>query len=1177
VYIVHNLKGRLFHPKLIAMSSNLNFLDRRVVFARVSVIQASKKLLKLVLTFTLMLIYSTAYAGGGIGYKGIKLNLNGTNNWYNVHAITWSYQGCGDYGSTFYNSGNSNWNSVNLGSYSTTASLQITGYAVVGWADNGDYVAGKLEYKVWKQGDVEPSSWTIINIGNYQSPTSGATQVVCSSGNDRVVGYNNGTTNFQPGAVGTYNFKLKAFGRVQYTGGGGGSFNPFDGTELTATFTIIATPSITSVSSSTPANSSTQIYKGATVTVNGATLGNITTIKLGGLSGTTITGASISSSQISFTVPDATSGGTIYLSDGTYTATSTESFTNLGFISTGSGNWSSPSTWLGGTAPAGNTPITISNSQVLTLDAPASVSSLTINPGGTFENSSNTLTISGAGTLTNNGTFTKGTGTVNFTGTGTVNGTIEFNDVTIAGGVNFGTSSTIYGTMTINSGGFVNTNAPSYASTSTLRYNTGGSYGRGSEWSSTSGAGYPNHVQISNSTTLNLGAGALGTSTARQIEGNLTIDALSVLSMNVSVMTATLTVKGNYINNGTTALSSSSGGDLVLEGNLTDNNIFDANGRAIFFRGSNTQTITSNSNPLDIDVMRVEKSGGEIQLLQNLLVDETGDPIQFAGTSSILNLNGYTATFGKNGTASAITMNGTSSIKGSSTSSIIILGSGSFGTIRFDQTTSGTTNLLQNLTINRTASGSITLGNALIVGETLTLTDGTLTLGANTLTMGSSASITRTAGAISGTPTFSGTVDMTYGSGGSAAITTGSELASTINNLTINTSGGVTIGGNTTVSGTLTLNSGKLNTGNNTIYVSNASPNAISGYDNSKYIVGNLKRAVQGNASARSYVFPVGADATNYQETSIDLPAGSGFSADLTASFTASAISTGISGLSVNGTSLTGALNGGFWTIAQSGTVLGTPSYTVTLKMKGYSNGLGTTDANRYAVIKRDNGSSPWQSVGTHSNSTQSESGSVVTAVRSGLTSFSDFTIAFGSNPLPVTFTSLTGTIRNGRANLNWNIADEHNVDRYEVEESANGRQFQTFTQVDAASRSNYQATDAQLHTGANYYRVKAVDIDGKFTYSKIIRLDNNLAVDNDIRVYPNPSRGELNLGMNIPAGNYQIRLINAMGQTVYQQPLTHEGGSRSMQLGLPKLSSGVYQVEVRGGVQKHVRTVRIE
>jgi hypothetical protein len=906
----------------------------------------------------------------------------------------------------------------------------------------------------------------------------------------------------------------------------------------------------------------------------------------------------------------------------------------LNYRSKSTGNWSSTSIWEtqysndgvswsnASVIPSSSVTtgtITIADGHTITLDQNRSINNLSINSGGTFDNSSNILTITTGGSIANSGTFTKGTGTVNFEGGGTVNGTaISFNNLTInAGTLTLSTIPTIDGTLRIN-GGNVSA-APIYTSNSTLTYNAT-TYNRFNEWSHNSAgsigttAGYPNNVTI-NAGTFTLLNG--DETTSRAINGTLTIasgatfatgaktDAVLFVGGNISnsgtisigqtvtnnttiprivSVTGDITNNGtislntsnsrlrcaNFTNTGTLTLSTTIGGDLEMTGSLVDNGIFNDNNRAIFFTGTGTQDV-SGSGTFDIDYIVSNKSSGSIRLLANLLCEgaNTGNALTLTNLSDVIDLNGYRMTIGKSGVNSTIT--GSGSFKGSNSSSLSILGSGNFGTINFTSTPS-----LQDLIINRT-SGTVTLGSSLTIGGILTLTDGTITLGANTLTMGSSASITRTAGAISGTPTFSGTVDMTYGSGGSAAITTGSELASTINNLTINTSGGVTIGGNTTVSGTLTLNSGKLNTGNNTIYVSNASPNAISGYDNSKYIVGNLKRAVQGNASARSYVFPVGADATNYQETSIDLPAGSGFSADLTASFTASAISTGISGLSVNGTSLTGALNGGFWTIAQSGTVLGTPSYTVTLKMKGYSNGLGTTDANRYAVIKRDNGSSPWQSVGTHSNSTQSESGSVVTAVRSGLTSFSDFTIAFGSNPLPVTFTSLTGTIRNGRTNLNWNIADEHNVDRYEVEESANGRQFQAFTQVDAASRSSYQAIDAQLHTGANYYRVKAVDIDGKLTYSKIIRLDNNLAVDNDIRVYPNPSRGELNLGLNIPAGNYQIRLINAMGQTVYQQPLTHEGGSRSMQLGLPKLSSGVYQVEVRGGVQKHVRTVRIE
>jgi hypothetical protein len=246
-----------------------------------NIILTNLKFLRISLCIFLILFFNSnvAFADGGIGYKGIKLNLNGTNSWYNIHGVSWGYQGCGDYGSSFYNSGNANWNGSSLGTFSTTATLQITGFAVVGWASNGDYIAGKLEYKVWKQGDAEPGSWTVINIGNYQSPTSGATQDVCTSGNDRVVGYNNGTTDIQPGIAGTYNFKIKGFGRVQYTGGGGGSFNANDGNELTATFTIsAAVPTISTTTSSITSNS-TQTFRGATITITGTNLGSINSVK----------------------------------------------------------------------------------------------------------------------------------------------------------------------------------------------------------------------------------------------------------------------------------------------------------------------------------------------------------------------------------------------------------------------------------------------------------------------------------------------------------------------------------------------------------------------------------------------------------------------------------------------------------------------------------------------------------------------------------------------------------------------------------------------------------------------------------------------------------------------------------------------------------------------------------
>lgn len=626
------------------------------------------------------------FSNGGVGYKGIKVNLNGTNNWYNVHGVTWSYQGCGDYGNTFYNNGIENWNSVNLGTFSTTASLQITGYAVVGWSNSGDYIAGKLEYKVWKQTDTEPESWSVINIGNYENPTLGATQTVCSSGDDKVVGFNNSTISFQPGTAGTYNFKVKGYGRVQYSGGGGGFFNVNDGSDLIATFTISeAIPTISSTASSITSNNS-QTYKGSTITINGTNLGSINTVKIGGINGVTCFNVTVvNSNETTAVVPDGSSGGTIWISDGTYSANSEDNYNNLGFISTGSGgNWNVGASWLGGTAPSESTSrVTIASGAPISLSTDISITNLTINNGGIFtasDSTPRTLTISNGGFLTNNGTFTAGNGTVAFSGSATVSGTITFNNATLAGGVDFGTGSTIGGTLTVNPSGFVSANAPTYNSSATLRYNTSGTYDRGTEWSATSGRGYPHHVQISGNTTLNVHNNQ---DTQRQIAGNLTIDSGSTFTtgaMNVPDQPIGVIILGNIINNGTftlatsadrvrcvnftnnanasTTLSTNNGGDLELTGNFIDNAPFDSNNRAVFFTGSGVQEV-SGSGTFDIDYIVSNKPSGSIRMLANLLVEgpNGGNAITLTNASDILDLNGNTLTLGKANVASIFTGN----------------------------------------------------------------------------------------------------------------------------------------------------------------------------------------------------------------------------------------------------------------------------------------------------------------------------------------------------------------------------------------------------------------------------------------------------------------------------------------------------------------------------------------
>ena len=383
----------------------------------------------------------------------------------------------------------------------------------------------------------------------------------------------------------------------------------------------------------------------------------------------------------------------------------------------GATTFSAGSSWVGGVAPSAGI-----NIGAIAINHNISLNQDIITSGVAIANGT-TLTI-------NNGNTLQMTGGITTPGTGSL---------------------LVNGTLQINSGGFTSI-APTYGSSSTLIYNSGSSYGRGTEWSATTGTGYPNNVQINNSTILNLGNA--GTGTARQCAGNLTINSGCTLSMNEfgAVMTAALTVRGDVVNNGTITLSGSGGGDLILFGNLDDNGSFFANARAIFFDGSNTQTINSATDPLDIDVMRVRKTGGEIILAQNLVVDETGDPFQVSTAASVINLNGKNLTIGKSGTTSVISMISGSAIKCNAASSIIIAGNGALGTLRFDPSN----NTLRNLTVNAGTSRTVTLGNVLNI--TSGSASGIVTVGSGStlntggfLTLKSDASGTASIGNSAGT------------------------------------------------------------------------------------------------------------------------------------------------------------------------------------------------------------------------------------------------------------------------------------------------------------------------------------------------------------------------------------------------------------------------------------------
>jgi hypothetical protein len=572
-------------------------------------------------------------------------------------------------------------------------------------------------------------SWSRFTGSN--SATYGGSNVTY---NTMIVRYAAGATPTLPTNGSSYSLNASiGSGTVVYASGAGGSttdnsissctnydyyFYSENYTYYSSGIKVSATqlPTITSVTSSVPSNSTTQTYKGATITIAGCALnGGTPDVKLGGSGGTTISSPTISATQIQFTVPDATSSGTIYVSNGTNNFTSSNSLTNLGYITTSGGLWSNFSTWLGGITSAdvpnsATAIVTIANN--VTLDNNESVKNITINSsGGSFNNgSSQTLNISSGGTLTNNGTFTGNNGTVSFSGTGTVNGTVAFNNLTIAGGLTLSTNVTVNGNLQINTGGSISSNSPIFGSSSTLTYNTGGTYNISNEWtggnsnSITAGTGVPNNVTISSSTNV-----AIQGANGRGLAGNLQVDNLSTLTL------------GNAI-----------GGDIYLGGNYTQNGTLTNNGRAFFFtKQSGPQTLTGSST-LQIPYLVFSNSGSRTVQLSgvdlNCAATNGGNAISFGSSGNdILDLNGQTLSLGTAG--QSCTISGTGKFRGNTSSNISLNGTGTLGTLYFDQTTLGTTNALNNLTINLTSSGSVTLGNALNLSGVLTPTAGVLTTG----------------------------------------------------------------------------------------------------------------------------------------------------------------------------------------------------------------------------------------------------------------------------------------------------------------------------------------------------------------------------------------------------------------------------------------------------------------
>lgn len=172
---------------------------------------------------------------------------------------------------------------------------------------------------------------------------------------------------------------------------------------------------------------------------------------------------------------------------------------------------------------------------------------------------------------------------------------------------------------------------------------------------------------------------------------------------------------------------------------------------------------------------------------------------------------------------------------------------------------------------------------------------------------------------------------------------------------------------------------------------------------------------------------------------------------------------------------------------------------------------------------------------------------------------------------LPLTISVFEATVNQCTIELNWKVETEINVKHYEVEYSEDGSNYKIAGYLQALNNSaqaKYTFKHFATAAGTIFYRLKIINNDGSFTYSKQLLVKNNCSDINVQLVYPNPVKEELKivvtgLPLNLPS---QYLLFNSTGKLIEAKKIFNGINLINMQ----HLSAGVYFIKVPDAVAKN-------
>ncbi|MGC4034348.1 MAG: T9SS type A sorting domain-containing protein [Chitinophagaceae bacterium] len=165
------------------------------------------------------------------------------------------------------------------------------------------------------------------------------------------------------------------------------------------------------------------------------------------------------------------------------------------------------------------------------------------------------------------------------------------------------------------------------------------------------------------------------------------------------------------------------------------------------------------------------------------------------------------------------------------------------------------------------------------------------------------------------------------------------------------------------------------------------------------------------------------------------------------------------------------------------------------------------------------------------------------------------YPVTFGV--LPLTLTAFSASSEEDKIKLDWTTSSEVNNQYFIVERSLNQNDWTDLGRIDGAINSimdrQYSYSDLHPAEGIAYYRLMQVDMDGHFSFSKIVTVDFH-SKNGDINVFPIPNRtNTITIKGIANYSEYDLNIIDVNGRVIFST------GIVTSSMNLPQIPEGIY------------------